>query len=74
MLSARLERFDAPVRKLMRELSLEPCQPRPWRHSLTEGCPVGPIPDLVGRDFTGVGAGRENADADGGGRVGSAIV
>ena len=24
------------VRQLMRELGLEPCQPRPWRHSLTE--------------------------------------
>jgi hypothetical protein len=24
------------VRGLMRELGLEPCQPRPWRHSLTE--------------------------------------
>jgi hypothetical protein len=23
------------VRSLMRELGLEPCQPRPWRHSLT---------------------------------------
>ena len=25
------------VRSLMRELGLEPCQPRPWRVSLTEG-------------------------------------
>ena len=24
------------VRRLMRELGLEPCQPKPWRHSLTE--------------------------------------
>ena len=24
------------VRRLMRELGLVPCQPRPWRHSLTE--------------------------------------
>ena len=41
------------VRKLMRELGLEPCQPKPWRHSLTEqGSPSGPIPDLVNRDFT----------------------
>jgi hypothetical protein len=40
------------VRKLMRELGLEPCQPRPWRHSLTEQGPSGPIPDLVNRDFT----------------------
>src|SRR5260370_39380466 len=40
------------VRKLMRELGLEPCQPRPWRHSLTEQGSSGPIPDLVNRDFT----------------------
>ena len=40
------------VRQLMRELGLEPCQPRPWRHSLTEQGAAGPIPDLVNRDFT----------------------
>jgi putative transposase len=41
------------VRGLLRELGLVPCQPRPWRHSLTEADPgAGPIPDLVGRDFT----------------------
>jgi putative transposase len=41
------------VRALMRQLGMVPCQPRPWRHSLTEADPVaGPIPDLVGRDFT----------------------
>jgi putative transposase len=41
------------VRYLMRELGLEPCQPRPWRHSLTEqDGRAGPIPDLVNRDFT----------------------
>jgi putative transposase len=40
------------VRRLMRELGLVPCQPRPWRVSLTESDdkPVS-IPDLVGRDF-----------------------
>ena len=27
---------DETVRKLMRELGLEPCQPRPWRRSLSE--------------------------------------
>jgi putative transposase len=44
---------DETVRKLMRELGLEPCQPRPWRHSLTEqDGSAGPIPDLVNRDFT----------------------
>src|ERR1700722_5079926 len=40
------------VRKLMRELGLEPCQPRPWRYSLTGQGPSGPIPDLVNRDFS----------------------
>jgi transposase InsO family protein len=43
---------DATVRQLMRELGLVPCQPRPWRHSLTEQGPAGPIPDLVNRDFS----------------------
>jgi putative transposase len=41
------------VRGLMRQLGLVPCQPRPWRHSLTEADPAaGSIPDLVARDFT----------------------
>jgi hypothetical protein len=40
------------VRRLMRELGLVPCQPRPWRRSLTEQGAAGPIPDLVNRDFT----------------------
>ena len=40
------------VRRLMRELGLEPCQPRPRRRSLTEQARTGPIPDLVNRDFT----------------------
>jgi transposase InsO family protein len=40
------------VRGLMRALGLVACQPRPWRHSLTEAGPSGPIPDLVARDFT----------------------
>ena len=37
----------------MRELGLVPCQPRPWRHSLTaqDGL-AGDIPGLVRRDFT----------------------
>jgi transposase InsO family protein len=44
---------DETVRKIMRELGLEPCQPKPWRHSLTEqDGQAGPIPDLVNRDFT----------------------
>ena len=41
------------VRSVMRELGLEPCQPRPWRFSLTEGDgQEHNIPDLVSRDFT----------------------
>jgi putative transposase len=40
------------VRALMRGLGLQPCQPGPWRHSLTEQGQAGPIPDLVNRDFT----------------------
>jgi transposase InsO family protein len=41
------------VRALMREMGLEPCQPRPWRHCLTEqDGQAGLIPDLVNRDFT----------------------
>jgi transposase InsO family protein len=41
------------VRALMRELGLEPCQPKPWRFNLTQADgEAGPIPDLVNRDFT----------------------
>jgi putative transposase len=41
------------VRALMRELGLVSCQPKPWRHSLTDADPAaGPVPDLVNRDFT----------------------
>ena len=44
------------VRSVMRELGLEPCQPRPWRVSLTEGDgQEHDIPDLVAG---GVGAAR----------------
>ena len=40
------------VRKLMRQLGLVACQPRPWRPSTTKQGQAGPIPDLVRRDFT----------------------
>ena len=40
------------VRALMREAGLVACQPRPRRHHLTVAGATGPIPDLVGRDFT----------------------
>ena len=37
----------------MRDQGLQPCQPRPWRASLTDNDGSGgPIPDLVDRDFT----------------------
>ena len=48
------------VRSLMRELGLEPCQPRPWRVSLTEGDgQEHDIPDLVQRDFTAATPGEK---------------
>jgi transposase InsO family protein len=41
------------VRRLMRELGLEPCQPKPYRSSLTkQDGAADPVPDLVRRDFT----------------------
>ncbi len=46
------------VRRLMRELGLEPCQPKPKRFGLTQGIP-GPVPDLVGRNFTADAPGKK---------------
>jgi putative transposase len=40
------------VRRLMRELGLVACQPRPWRPVTTKRGQAGPIPDLVRRDFS----------------------
>jgi putative transposase len=40
------------VRALMRQLGLQPCQPRPWRPTTTEAGDAGEIPDLVRRDFS----------------------
>jgi transposase InsO family protein len=40
------------VRKIMRELGLVACQPRPWRPATTRQGQAGPIPDLVNRDFS----------------------
>ena len=53
---AQLQRWDVAagpelVRELMRAMGLETCQPRPKRVCLTKGA-AGPVPDLVGRDFT----------------------
>ena len=47
------------VRALMRELSLVACQPRPWRPSTTKQGQAGPIPDLVGRDFSAAAPGKK---------------
>jgi putative transposase len=48
------------VRSVMRELGLEPCQPRPWRFSLTVGDgQEHDIPDLVKRDFTAGAPGQK---------------
>ena len=50
------------VRSVMRELRLEPCQPRPWRFSLTEGDgQEHAIPGLVNRDFTAGAPGQKMA-------------
>lgn len=40
------------VRRLMRDLHLVACQPRPWRPTTTRQGQTGPIPDLVNRDFS----------------------
>jgi transposase InsO family protein len=48
------------VRAVMRELGLQPCQPRPWRHSLTAADGSGHhIPDLVARDFSAAAPGQK---------------
>jgi hypothetical protein len=44
----------------MRELGLGPCQPKPWRFSLTENDgQEHHIPDLVRRDFTAEAPGQK---------------
>lgn len=42
------------VRAIMREQGLVACQPRAWRHSLTQPGQVAGLPDLLERDFTAV--------------------
>ncbi len=49
------------VRKIMRQLGLVPCQPRPWRPSTTQQGQAGPIPDLVNRDFSAEVPGQKMA-------------
>ncbi|WP_086019270.1 IS3 family transposase [Streptomyces ipomoeae] len=55
-IQAQLHRWDVAagvelVRRLMRELGLMPCLPRPKRFNLTQAA-AGQVLDLVGRDFT----------------------
>ncbi len=40
------------VRAIMRDLDLQPCQPRPWRPTTTQAGDADQIPDLLHRDFT----------------------
>jgi transposase InsO family protein len=40
------------VRRLMRDLGLVACQPRPWRTTTIRDQKAAAAPDLVGRDFT----------------------
>lgn len=47
------------VRDLMRQLDLVACQPRPWRPSTTQQGSVGPIPDLVSRNFAAIVPGEK---------------
>jgi len=54
---AELARMGRPaglehVRRLMRQLGLVPCQPRPWRPVTTIAGDAAAIPDLVRRDFS----------------------
>lgn len=62
---AQLARSGVPcgpelVRSIMRELDLQPCQPRPWRSSLTEQDGRDPrIPDLLRQDFTAQAPGKK---------------
>lgn len=47
------------VRRLMRDLDLETCQPRPWRPITTDADHHHRIPDLVERDFTAAEPGQK---------------
>ena len=40
------------MRRLIRELGLEACQPRPWRTTTVRDEQAAETPDLVARDFT----------------------
>ncbi|WP_373313302.1 eCIS core domain-containing protein [Streptomyces capitiformicae] len=48
------------VRRLMRELGLAPCLPRPRRFNPTQAA-AGRVPDLVGRNFTADAPGKSSS-------------
>lgn len=50
---------DETVRKIMRELDLVPCQPKPFRPTTTVAGDAAGTPDLVNRDFTAQAPGRK---------------
>src|SRR5499425_614576 len=63
-IAGQLVRWGVPagpelVRRLMRELGLVACQPRPWRPSTTRQGEAGPVPDLVNRDFSAAAPGEK---------------
>jgi putative transposase len=47
------------VRRLMRQLGLVPCQPRPWRQTTIRDEQPATAPDLLGRDFTATAPGTK---------------
>ncbi len=49
---------DDPVRVIMRDLGLEPCQPTPFRPVTTIAGDAEAAPDLIRRDFTADAPGR----------------
>lgn len=50
---------DDTVRGIMRDLGLEPCQPKPFRPITTVAGDAAALPDLVHRDFTSTAPGRK---------------
>lgn len=50
---------DDTVRIIMRDLGLEPCQPKPFRPTTTIAGDAATLPDLVCRDFTATAPGRK---------------
>ena len=50
---------DELVRRLMRELGLVACQPRPWRTTTVRGAASAVAPDLVCRDFSAAAPGEK---------------